>query len=290
MGISRGYEGMIDGDILPLPSSAVSNIIQRGGTVLKSARSKRFMTLEGQQQAYDNLKKNKIDAIVAIGGDGTFKGALEFTDRYKDVLIIGLPGTIDNDLYGTDFCIGYDTAINTAMEAIDKIRDTAASHDRLFFVEVMGRDAGFIALRSGLGGGAEAVLVPEYTTNVMSLIKKLDYGKGKKTSSIVVVAEGDDAGGAFEIAAKVKEKLDYYDIKITVLGHVQRGGNPTCMDRVLASRLGVAAVEGLLEGKSRVMAGVIHKDVVFTPFEQAVKHHVELNKNLLDLVNILSHG
>ncbi|MDX2001217.1 MAG: 6-phosphofructokinase [Chitinophagales bacterium] len=291
MGIMRGYQGMIEDDIIPLPTSAVSNIVQRGGTILKSARSKEFMTAEGRQKAYNNLQKNKIDAVVAIGGDGTFKGALEFTNQYQDIQMIGLPGTIDNDLYGTDFCIGYDTAINTAMEAIDKIRDTAASHDRLFFVEVMGRDAGFIALRSGLGGGAEAVLVPEYETDIDALIAKLDKGKhGKKTSSIVVVAEGDDAGGAFEIAALVKQKLDYYDIKITVLGHVQRGGNPTCMDRVLASRLGAAAVKALLEGQNRVMAGVIHKDVVFTPFEKAVKHHVEMNMDLLNLVDILSHS
>ena len=288
MGINRGYEGLMDNDIVPLPSSAVSNIIQRGGTILKTARSKRFLTPEGRKQAYDHLKANGIDSLVALGGDGTFRGALEFTHEYPDIKIAGAPCTIDNDLYGTDYTIGFDTAINTAVDAIDKIRDTAVSHDRLFFVEVMGRDAGFIALLSGIGSGAEAILVPEYQTDVDALISKLDKGREGKSSSIVVVAEGDDAGGAFDIAKMVKAKLDYYDIKVTVLGHIQRGGNPSCMDRVLASRLGLACVDALLEGKNNVMAGLVNNEIVYTPFEKAVKYHQELNVNMLRLAEVLS--
>lgn len=289
VGIKRGYEGLMDNDIIPLPSTAVSNIIQRGGTILKSARSKRFMTEEGRGVAYEHLKNSGIDGLVALGGDGTFRGALQFTQEHPDIKVVGVPCTIDNDLYGTDFTIGYDTAINTAVDAIDKIRDTADSHDRLFFVEVMGRDAGFIALRSGIGSGAEAILVPEFQTDLDALIHKLEKGKsGGKSSSIVVVAEGDDEGGAFEIAERVKKKLDYFDIRVTILGHIQRGGNPSCMDRVLASRLGLAAVEALLEDKNRVVAGIVNDQVVFTPFEKAVKHHQEMNSHLIRLAQIMS--
>jgi 6-phosphofructokinase 1 len=287
-GIMRGYSGMIDGDFIELKSNSVSNIIQRGGTILKSARSERFRTIEGMNTAHENLLKNNIDGVIAIGGDGTFKGALEFNNHFK-IPFIGIPGTIDNDLYGTDFTIGYDTAINTVVDAVDRLRDTADSHDRLFFVEVMGRDAGLIALRSGIGVGAEAILIPETTTHIDQLIKILESGwKRKKTSSIIIVAEGDEEGGALEVAKKVKDKFQFYDTRVTVLGHLQRGGSPTCMDRVLASRLGVASVEALKNGKAGMMIGVINKDIVHTAFEKAVKHNIELNKNLLRLVEILS--
>lgn len=288
-GIRSGYEGMINGDIIPLDSSSVSGIIQRGGTILKSARSRRFMTPEGRRQAYDNLKKHDIDGIVAIGGDGTFKGASVFMDEYPDVSFIGLPGTIDNDLVGTDFTIGYDTAINTVVEAVDKLRDTAASHDRLFFVEVMGRDAGFIALRSGVAVGAEAILVPETETHIDKLIAQLEKGwRENKKSSIIIVSEGDDEGGAYEIADKVKQKFDQYDTRVTVLGHIQRGGNPTCADRVLASRLGYEAVKALTEDKKGEMVGIVNNQVAYTPFKNAIKHTTQLDSTLLDLAEILS--
>lgn len=287
-GIRRGYEGMIDGDIVELNSSSVSNIIQHGGTILKSARSQRFRTPEGMEQAYQNLKKFGIQGLVAIGGDGTYRGAREFGPKYG-IPVIGAPGTIDNDLYGTDYTIGYDTALNTAVQAIDKIRDTADSHNRLFFVEVMGRDAGFIALRSGIAGGAEAVLVPETHTDLEHIIDLLQKGWNRKKSSfIIVVAEGDDAGGAMAVAEMVKARLPQFDTRVSILGHIQRGGSPSCLDRVLASELGVGAVRGLLEGRDQVAVGRIHREVVYIPFEQAVKHNLDINKNLLDLVEILS--
>lgn len=288
VGIRRGYEGLVDGDIIEMKSESVSNIIHRGGTILKTARSDRFKTEEGMKSAYQNIKKAGINGLIALGGDGTFRGALEFS-KYYNIPFIGVPCTIDNDLYGTDFTIGYDTAINTAMQAIDKIRDTANSHDRLFFIEVMGRDAGIIAIRTGIGGGAEAILIPETKTSINQLIIKLERGwKRNKSSSIVVVAEGDEAGGAYEIAEKVKEKFDFYDTRVTVLGHVQRGGNPTCMDRVLASRLGVAAVEAFLEGKQNVMVGSIHRGIEYIPFSKATKHNVEPNIGLMRIAEILS--
>ncbi|MEM6804842.1 MAG: 6-phosphofructokinase, partial [Bacteroidota bacterium] len=239
-GIRRGYEGMIESDFVKMDASSVSNIIQRGGTILKSSRSDRFRTVEGRKKAFKNLKKAGIEGMVAIGGDGTFAGARAFSSEHP-IPIVGAPGTIDNDLYGTDFTIGYDTALNTAMEGIDKIRDTADSHSRIFFVEVMGRDAGFIALNSGIAAAAEAVLIPEEETIIEDIIKKLEQGR-QKDSNIIVVAEGDDAGGAFEVAKKVEEKYDY-QTRVVVLGHIQRGGSPTCADRVLASRMGMAAVE-----------------------------------------------
>lgn len=288
-GVKRGFSGMIDGEIFEMSSRDVSNIVQRGGTILKSARSERFKTDDGMQRAYDNIKPLKIDGLVALGGDGTFRGCDAFNKKFPDINCIGVPCTIDNDLFGTDFCIGYDTAINTALEAIDKIRDTADSHNRLFFIEVMGRDAGFIALRSGIGGGAEAILVPESRTSVDKLIEKLERGwKRNKSSSIVVVAEGDEEGGAFEVARKVKERFNEYDTRVSVIGHMQRGGNPTCMDRVLASRLGVAAVEALVAGKSNVMVGSVHNAIVHTPFDKATKHTTEINVQLLSLAEILS--
>ncbi len=286
-GISRGYAGMINGEITRLEASSVANIIQRGGTFLKTARSKEFMTPEGRQKAYDQLKKYEIDALVAIGGDGTFKGAIEFSKTF-DIPLVGTPGTIDNDLYGTDFTIGYDTALNTVVSAVDKIRDTAESHDRLFLVEVMGRDSGLIALRSGIGAGAEAIIIPETKSNIEHLYTRLEGQHREKASKIIIVAEGDEAGGAFGIADKIKERFPHYDTKVTVLGHIQRGGSPSCMDRVLASRLGFMAVEALMEGRKGVMIGMVDKEIAYTPFEHAVKHIEEINPNLIRMVEILS--
>lgn len=288
VGIRRGYQGMIEGDFVKMEASSVSNIIQRGGTILKSSRCAQFRTPEGRQKAYDRLREAGVEGLVAIGGDGTFAGARVFASEFN-MPVVGAPGTIDNDLYGTDMTIGFDTALNTAMDGIDKIRDTADSHNRLFFIEVMGRDAGFIALNSGIAGGAEAVLIPEQTTLIDDVITKLESGWLRhKTSSIIVVAEGDDAGGAFEVAKKVNEKFSHYDTRVVVLGHIQRGGVPTCMDRVIASRLGNAAVEALMEGLSNVMVGIINNEVVHTSFHRACKYHQEVNPNLLKLVEVLS--
>lgn len=285
-GILRGYEGMIYGEFIPMSRKSVANIIQRGGTILKTARSEAFKTPEGRKKAYEELKKNNIDALVAIGGEGTFTGASTFIREY-DIPIIGLPGTIDNDLIGTDFTIGYDTAINTVVEAVDKIRDTAESHDRLFIVEVMGRDSGLIALRSGIGVGAEAILIPESRTNIEALFKRLEEGRKDKSSKILIVAEGDEIGG-LEIAEMIKERFPKYDTRLSILGHIQRGGKPSCMDRVLASRLGVAAVEALLNGYKGMMVGLINNNVHYTPFYNAIKHLSEADPNLLKIVNILS--
>ena len=287
VGILHGYDGMIKGEFIEMDSSSVANIIHRGGTVLKTARSKDFMTLEGQKKAMENLLKHSIDGVVAIGGDGTFKGALEFS-KMCNIPFVGCPGTIDNDLVGTDFTIGYDTAINTVVEAVDKIRDTAESHDRLFFVEVMGRDAGLIALRAGIGVGAESILMPETKTDIEDLIKRLEGGRKSKSSKIIIVAEGDDVGGAFVIAEKVKKRLPDYDTRITILGHIQRGGSPTAMDRVNSSRMGFAAVEALMNGEKNSMIGIVDKNIKYTPFENAVKHIQELNPDLMRMVDILS--
>jgi len=287
-GIYEGYKGLIEGNVIELKSRDVSNIIQRGGTILKSARCKEFHEKEGREKAYQTIKKIGLDGIVAIGGDGTFTGASIFNKEF-DVPFVGLPGTIDNDLYGTDNTIGYDTALNTVIEAVDKIRDTASSHNRLFMVEVMGKDAGFIALRSGIGVGAEAILIPETPTYINELIRKLESDRhGRKSSMIVIVAEGESTGGAFEIARQVKEKCPNYDSRVTVLGHIQRGGSPSAMDRVLASRLGNAAVNALIEGKTNVMIGVVNKNIAFTPFEKAIKHNQKINMDLLTLAEILS--
>jgi 6-phosphofructokinase 1 len=287
-GIYHGYEGLIDGEIEQLYSHSVSNIIQRGGTILKTARSKRFMEKEGREKAFNTLQEFKIDAIVAIGGNGTFTGAAEFDKEY-DFPFVGLPGTIDNDLFGTDFTIGFDTAVNTVVDAADKIRDTATSHDRLFFLEVMGRDAGFIALRSGIACGAEFILVPETTTYIDNLTRLLKHDwRRSKTSGIVIVAEGDDQGGAYEIAAKVKERLPELDTRVTVLGHIQRGGSPSSFDRVLASTLGYAAVNGLIHGQRGVMAGIVNKELVFTPFDHAIKYNKDLNRPMLEMSRILA--
>jgi 6-phosphofructokinase 1 len=287
-GIRRGYEGMINGEFIPMDRKSVANIIQRGGTILKTARSMAFMTPEGRREAYNQIKGVEIDALVAIGGDGTFTGAKIFGEEFN-FPILGLPGTIDNDLFGTDFTIGYDTSINTVTEAIDKIRDTAESHDRLFIVEVMGRDCGLIALRSGIGVGAESIMIPETKTDLNALMHRLEISRKDKSSKILIVAEGEgDSGGAFEIAEKIKGKFPQYDTRVSVLGHIQRGGTPTCMDRVLASRLGVAAVEELIKGRKGEMVGLIHGQIAFTPFDHAVKHHVEINQDLLKIVEILS--
>ncbi len=288
-GICRGYQGMIDGEFRPLGIRDVSNIIQLGGTILHSARSEAFRTPEGRRQAYEQLKARGIEGLVAIGGDGTFTGAHVFMKEYPDLRIVGAPGTIDNDLYGTDYTIGYDTAINTAMNAIDNIKDTANSHDRVFFVEVMGRDAGFIALATGIATGAEAVLVPESRTNLDALVRLLQQNfERRKRANIIVVAEGDDEGGAVEVARKVQAHLPHIEARVTILGHVQRGGRPTCMERVRASRIGMECVRALKEGKSGVMVGIIHRDIVYTPFEKAIKHHQELNPTLLQIVQLLS--
>jgi 6-phosphofructokinase 1 len=287
-GIYRGYEGMIEGDIVPLESKDVSNIIQKGGTILKSARSKEFMTPEGRKKAYDQLQAHGIEGLVVIGGDGSFRGASIFHEEYG-IPVMGCPGTIDNDLFGTDYTLGYDTAVNTVVQAVDKIRDTANSHDRMFIIEVMGRDAGFIALRSGIATGAEAVLIPETKTYINELIELLEKGwKRKKSSAIVIVAEGDDAGGAYDVAAKVKAKFDRYDTRVVVLGHIQRGGSPTAIDRLLGSRMGHAAVEALLAGRCCEMVGVVNHTITYTPFEKATKHHLEVSPYLLELVEVLS--
>lgn len=288
IGIRRGYEGMIEGDFIKMEAHTVSNIIQRGGTILKSSRSKRFRTPAGRQQAFNRIKEAGIDGLIAIGGDGTFAGARLFSSEFN-IPVVGIPGTIDNDLYGTDFTIGFDTALNTAMEAIDKIRDTADSHNRLFFIEVMGRDAGFIALNCGIAGGAEAVLIPETKTILDDIIQKLRHGWSRqKASSIIVVAEGDESGGAFKLAEAVTAEFDEYDARVVVLGHIQRGGIPTCNDRVIASRMGAAGVEALMEGLSNVMVGVINGEIVYTSFTKACKLNQEINPQLMQLVDILS--
>ena len=286
-GIRRGFDGMVHGDIFQMEAKSVANIIQRGGTILKTARSEEFRTVEGRKKAFDHLKKFEIDGLIAIGGDGTFTGAAKFIEEYQ-IPIIGIPGTIDNDLAGTDFTIGYDTAVNTAIDAVDKIRDTAESHDRLFVIEVMGRDSGLIALRTGIASGAEAVLIPEIKLDYDAMMDRLDKTRKNKSSRIIIVAEGDDAGGGFAVAERVKNRFPHYDVRVSILGHIQRGGRPSCMDRVLASRLGVGAVEGLLEGKSGEMAGLIHGQVAFTPFTKAIKHIGTINQNLVRIVDILS--
>jgi 6-phosphofructokinase 1 len=287
-GVVRGYDGLINGDFKKMDLRSVSNIIHRGGTILKSARSMEFKTDEGMEKAFQNLKERGIQALVTIGGDGTFKGAYYFSKKY-DIAVMGIPGTIDNDLYGTDFTIGYDTATNTVVECIDKIRDTADAHNRLFFVEVMGRDAGFIAMNAGIAAGCEDILIPESRTSIDELVTTLKKGRAnKKSSGIVIVAEGDEEGGAIEVARKVKEQFDGYEMKVAILGHIQRGGNPSCFDRVLASRLGVASVEGLLEGKSKMMVGVVHNKIVYTPLTQATKQNPELDPDLQRIARIIS--
>ncbi|MFB0945424.1 MAG: ATP-dependent 6-phosphofructokinase, partial [Spirosomataceae bacterium] len=277
------------GDLFEMTSRSVSNIVQRGGTVLKSARSKEFMIPEGRKKAYENLMSAGIEGLIAIGGNGTFTGAEVFYNEYQ-VPTVGCPGTIDNDLYGTDYTIGFDTAVNTSLEAIDKIRDTADSHDRIFFIEVMGRDSGYIAIQSGIGGGAEIVMVPETHTPLKKVVSTLKEGWSRsKSSSIVVVAEGDEAGNATDIANSIKEQVgDKLDIRVTTLGHIQRGGSPTAYDRILASRLGLGAVEGLLNGHKNEMAGIVNNELVYTPFIDTIKKQKPIHDDLLRMVHILS--
>jgi len=288
MGIVKGYYGMIHDEFIPMESSSVSNILQNGGTILKSARSEEFRTSKGREQAYENLKNHGIDGLVVIGGDGTFNGARIFSQEF-DIPIIGVPGTIDNDLFGTDSTIGYDTALNTVVEAVDKIRDTATAHSRLFFIEVMGRDAGFLALRSGVASGAEAVLVPEVDTDFTKLKSFLENQyKKEKTSSIVLVAEGEKMGSTIDIADRVSKEHPEYDVRVTILGHLQRGGSPTVYDRVLASQLGVAAVDALLDDQKSIMVGLVNREVVHVPFNQTLKNKKALNSGLLRLMDVLS--
>ena len=286
VGIQHGYEGMIEGKFVDLNARAVSNIIQRGGTILRTARSEEFRTPEGRAKAAAHIKKAGIEGLIAIGGDGTFQGAARLGEEHA-IPVIGVPGTIDNDLFGTDFTIGYDTAVNTAMEAIDKIRDTAASHDRLFYVEVMGRDAGFIALDVGISSGAEYVAIPEAQTNVEALREDLESFKKVKSSAIIIVAEGEEEGGAFSLAEKIKDAAGY-DYRVCVLGHIQRGGSPSARDRLLASRLGVAAVDALLEGKAGMMVGEINGQIALTPLSETWARRKTVDNGLWRLSRILS--
>lgn len=288
-GVMQGYQGLINNNIISMDARSVSNILHMGGTVLKTARCLEFKEEAGMAKAFENFKNKEIDALVAIGGDGTFTGARRFGEKYG-IKVIGVPGTIDNDLYGSDFTLGYDTAINTVIGAIDKIRDTADSHDRLFFVEVMGRDSGCIALRSAIASGAEAVLLPERETSLKELITKLKDGAStKKSSSIVIVAEGNKYGGAYEIAQSVKRKFTHYDTKVTILGHLQRGGSPSGFDRILGSRLGYAAVNALLNGETMKMVGLKGNEIATTPLSDALNtHNYKLEGDLLEMTHVLS--
>jgi 6-phosphofructokinase 1 len=287
-GIVRGYSGMIEDDIFQMDSKSVANIIQRGGTILKTARSKEFMEYEGRKKAYENLKKHGIDGLVIIGGDGSFRGAQRFSNEF-DIPCIGLPGTIDKDIAGTDFTIGFDTAVNTAIEAIDKIRDTADAHDRLFIVEVMGRDAGYIALYSGISTGAENILIPETKTDIKEIIRSLsEKEKRRKLVNLIVVAEGDEYGGAQQVADILKKSLPNLDTRVCILGHIQRGGSPSALDRMIASRMGYHAVECLMEGKHNVMVGVVNNKMHYTPLDNAVKAKQKISQDWLKVVKILA--
>ncbi len=289
VGILFGYQGLIDNKIKPMDARSVNNIINKGGTILKTARCEEFRSENGRKKAYNNIRENKIDALVVIGGDGTFTGAMIFQKEFS-LPIIGIPGTIDNDIYGTQYTIGYDTALNTVIHAIDKIRDTAISHNRLFFVEVMGRDAGHIALNAGIGAGAEEILVPEANMGLERLLDSLKRSeKSGKSSSIVVVAEGDKTGkNVFEIASYIEKNMPEYEVRVSVMGHMQRGGSPSCFDRVLASRMGVYAVEKLLSGESNSMIGIINNEMTLCPLEKAIKGKSEIDKNLIRVSDILS--
>jgi 6-phosphofructokinase 1 len=288
-GIMHGYEGMIKGSLRRLETQEVGNIIHRGGTMLKTARSENFKSEEGRKRAYDSLSANDIDACIAIGGNGTFTGASLFTKEY-DIPFIGIPGTIDNDLYGTDYTIGFDTAVNTAIDAADKIRDTADSHSRLFYIEVMGRHSGFIALNTGIGSGAGSILVPENgKTGLQDVVTVLKKGALRdKLFNIVIVAEGNPTGGANEVAEKLKEVTSQYETKVTIIGHMQRGGAPTAFDRLLASRLGFSAVEGLLHGQENAMIGIVNNKIKFTSFEDAISKRKEIDREWLRMAEILS--
>jgi 6-phosphofructokinase 1 len=287
--VYRGYQGMIEGDFQPMNARSVNNIINKGGTILKSARCEDFRTAEGRKKAWEQLNAAGIDAFVVIGGDGSFRGAMIFHEEYG-FPVIGIPGTIDNDIFGTRYTVGFDTALNTVVEAIDKIRDTASSHNRLFFVEVMGRDVGHIALNAGVGAGAEEILIPEHNLGLERLLDSLKRSKiSGKSSSIVVVAEGDKTGkNVFQLKEYVEEHLPIYDVRVSVLGHIQRGGTPTCFDRVLASRMGVRAVEALLEGKSNLMVGIMDSKITLTPISQAIKGHTKIDKELIRVSDIMT--
>ncbi|HMI61981.1 MAG TPA: 6-phosphofructokinase [Puia sp.] len=285
-GIMRGYAGMIENDIVPMHSRSVANIIQRGGTILKTARCKEFFEHEGRKKAYNNLKKLGINGLVIIGGDGSFRGAHKLSEEF-DIPCIGIPGTIDKDIAGTDFTIGFDTAVNTAVEAIDKIRDTADAHDRLFIIEVMGRDAGYIALHSGIATGAENILIPERKTDIEELVSSLlEKERRKKLVNIIVVAEGDR--GAEDVALIIKDRVPTADTRVCVLGHIQRGGAPSCMDRLIASRMGYSAVESLIEGRHNVMIGIVNNKMHYTPLEKAVKAKQKISEDWLKIVKILA--
>lgn len=290
MGIRRGYQGLIEDDMYEMGTRSVSNILALGGTILKTARCLPFRTEEGMQTAYQNLKKHGIEGLVVIGGDGTFTGALRFSQKYPDIKVMGVPGTIDNDLYGSTYTLGFDTATNTVIEAIDKIRDTADAHDRLFFIEVMGRDSGAIALRAGISCGAEAILLPEKETAIENLIESLKEGQNnKKSSSIVIVAEGDKHGGAYDIAKMVQKEVKFYDVKVTILGHLQRGGSPSAFDRILGSRLGYAAVNAIIAGKTQMMVGLEANHIKITSLEEALnQHQFKLEDDLMQMAEILS--
>ena len=287
-GIMRGYSGMIDDDIIKMESQSVANIIQRGGTILKTARCQEFFDKEGRKKAYQNLKKRGIEGIIILGGDGSFRGAQIFCNEY-DIACIGLPGTIDKDIAGTDFTIGFDTAVNTAVEAIDKIRDTADSHDRLFIIEVMGRDAGYIALHSGIATGAENILIPERKTIMDDIIRSLqEKEKRKKLVNLIVVAEGEDFGGGDELARHIKKVMPLLEVRVCILGHIQRGGSPSCMDRVIASRMGYHAVECLMEGRYNVFVGIMNNRMHYIPLNEAVKKKQRISEEWMNIVKILA--
>ncbi|MEP7163770.1 MAG: 6-phosphofructokinase [Ferruginibacter sp.] len=286
-GVMRGYSGMVEDDIVRMESRSVANIIQRGGTILKTARSKEFFTYEGRKKAYENLKKRGIDGLVILGGDGSFRGAQIFSNEF-DIPCIGLPGTIDKDIAGTDFTIGFDTAVNTAVEAIDKIRDTADAHDRLFIIEVMGRDAGYIALHSGIATGAENILIPEKKTDIEGIIESLEEKeKRKKLVNLIVVAEGDEFGG-LELAKMIKERMPLLETRVCILGHIQRGGSPTCFDRLIASRMGYSAVECLMEGRHNVFVGIVNNKMHYIPLNEAVKKKQRISEEWMKIVRILA--
>jgi 6-phosphofructokinase 1 len=287
-GIMRGYTGMVENDIVPMESRSVANIIQRGGTILKTSRCKEFFEPEGRKKAYENLKKHGIDGLVIIGGDGSFRGAQIFSNEF-DIPCIGLPGTIDKDIAGTDFTIGFDTAVNTAVEAIDKIRDTAEAHDRLFIIEVMGRDAGYIALHSGIATGAENILIPERKTEIEVIISQLQEKERRhKLVNLIVVAEGDEFGGGNEVAKVLKSRLPLLEVRVCILGHIQRGGSPSCMDRLIASRMGYHAVESLVEGRHNVFVGIVNNKMNYIPLDEAIKKKQRISEEWLRIVKILA--
>lgn len=287
-GIMRGYSGMVEDDIVPMESRSVANIIQRGGTFLKTSRCKEFLEPEGRKKAYENLKKRGIDGLVIIGGDGSFRGAQIFSSEF-DIPCIGLPGTIDKDIAGTDFTIGFDTAVNTAVEAIDKIRDTAEAHDRLFIIEVMGRDAGYIALHSGIATGAENILIPERKTEIEVIIAQLaEKERRHKLVNLIVVAEGDEFGGGNEVAKIIKSRLPLLEVRVCILGHIQRGGAPSCMDRMLASRMGYHAIESLIEGRHNVFIGVVNNKINYIPLDEAIKKKQKISEEWIKIVKILA--